>query len=85
MQWGYKTASYTGTNTIYTPIAFYNATYCPIITYREPGQGMNIVIGLVTLVQNSYFTIRSRYAVGDSNGTGAGINDFYWVAVGRWK
>lgn len=85
MQWGYKTASSTGTNTIYTPIAFYNATYCPIITYREPGQGMNIVIGLVTLVQNSYFTIRSRYAVGDSNGTGAGINDFYWVAVGRWK
>ncbi len=85
MQWGYKTASSTGTNTTYTPIAFYNATYCPIITYREPGQGMNIVIGLVTLVQNSYFTIRSRYTVGDSNGTGAGINDFYWVAVGRWK
>ena len=85
MQWGYKTGSSTGTNTTYTPIAFYNATYCPIITYREPGQGMNIVIGLVTLVQNSYFTIRSRYAVGDSNGTGAGTNDFYWVAVGRWK
>lgn len=85
MQWGYKTASSTGTNTTYTPIAFYNATYCPIITYREPGQGMNIVIGLVTLVQNSYFTIRSRYTVGNSNGTGAGINDFYWVAVGRWK
>lgn len=85
MQWGYKTASSTGTNTTYTPIAFYNATYCPIITYREPGQGMNIVIGLVTLVRNTYFTIRSRYAVGDSNGTGAGINDFYWVAVGRWK
>lgn len=85
MQWGYKAASSTGTNTTYTPIAFYNATYCPIITYREPGQGMNIVIGLVTLVRNSYFTIRSRYAVGDSNGTGAGINDFYWVAVGRWK
>lgn len=85
MQWGYKTASSTGTNTTYTPIAFYNATYCPIITYREPGQGMNLVTGLVTLVQNSYFTIRSRYAVGDANGTGAGINDFYWVAVGRWK
>lgn len=85
MQWGYKTASSSGTNTTYTPIAFYNATYCPIITYREPGQGMNIVIGLVTVVQNSYFTIRSRYAVGDSNGTGAGTNDFYWVAVGRWK
>lgn len=85
MQWGYKTASSTGTNTTYTPIAFYNATYCPIITYREPGQGMNIVTGLVTLVQNSYFIIRSRYAVGDSNGTGAGTNDFYWVAVGRWK
>lgn len=85
MQWGYKTASSTGTNITYTPIAFYNATYCPIITYREPGQGMNIVTGLVTLVQKSYFTIRSRYAVGDSNGTGAGINDFYWVAVGRWK
>lgn len=85
MQWGYKTASSTGTNTTYTPIAFYNATYCPIITYREPGQGMNIVIGLVTLVQNSYFTIRTRYTVGDSNGTGAGTNDFYWVAVGRWK
>ena len=85
MQWGYKTATSTGTNTTYTPIAFYNATYCPIITYREPGQGMNIVTGLVTFVQNNYFTVRSRYTVGDSNGTGAGTNDFYWVAVGRWK
>lgn len=85
MQWGYKTASSSGTNITYTPIAFYNAAYCPIITYREPGQGMNIVIGLVTLIQTSYFTVRTRYSVGDANGTGAGVNDFYWVAVGRWK
>lgn len=85
MQWGYKTASSTGTNTTYTPIAFYNATYVPVITYYEPGNGMNIVTGLITNKQTSYFTIRSRYTVGDSNGTGAGINDFYWVAVGRWK
>lgn len=85
MQWGYKTASSTGTNTTYTPIAFYNATYVPVITYYEPGNGMNIVTGLIINKQTSYFTIRSRYAVGDSNGTGAGINDFYWVAVGRWK
>ena len=85
MQWGYKTASFTGTNTTYTPIAFYNATYVPVITYYEPGNGMNIVTGLIINKQTSYFTIRSRYAVGDSNGTGAGTNDFYWVAVGRWK
>ena len=85
MQWGYKTASSTGTNTTYTPIAFYNATYVPVITYYEPGNGMNIVTGLIINKQTSYFTIRSRYAVGDSNGTGAGTNDFYWIAVGRWK
>lgn len=85
MQWGYKTANSTGTNTTYTPIAFYNATYVPVITYYEPGNGMNIVTGLIMNKQTSYFTIRSRYAVGDSNGTGAGTNDFYWVAVGRWK
>lgn len=85
MQWGYKTASSTGTNTTYTPISFYNATYVPVITYYEPGNGMNIVTGLIINKQTSYFTIRSRYAVGDSNGTGAGTNDFYWVAVGRWK
>lgn len=85
MQWGYKTASSTGTNTTYTPIAFYNATYVPVITYYEPGNGVNIVTGLIINKQTSYFTIRSRYAVGDSNGTGAGTNDFYWVAVGRWK
>lgn len=85
MQWGYKTASSTGTNTTYTPIAFYNATYVPVITYYEPGNGMNIVTGLIINKQTSYFTIRSRYTVGDSNGTGAGTNDFYWVAVGRWK
>ena len=85
MQWGYKTASSTGTNTTYTPIAFYNATYVPVITYYEPGNGMNIVTGLIINKQASYFTIRSRYTVGDSNGTGAGTNDFYWVAVGRWK
>lgn len=85
MQWGYKTASSTGTNTTYTPIAFYNATYVPVITYYEPGNGMNVVTGLIINKQTSYFTIRSRYTVGDSNGTGAGTNDFYWVAVGRWK
>lgn len=85
MQWGYKTASSTGTNATYTPIAFYNATYVPVITYYEPGNGMNIVTGLIINKQTSYFTIRSRYTVGDSNGTGAGTNDFYWVAVGRWK
>lgn len=85
MQWGYKTASSTGTNTTYTPIAFYNATYVPVITYYEPGNGMNIVTGLIINKQASYFTIRTRYTVGDSNGTGAGTNDFYWVAVGRWK
>ena len=85
MQWGYKTASSTGTNTTYTPIAFYNATYVPVITYYEPGNGMNIVTGLIINKQVSYFTIRSRYTVGDSNGTGVGTNDFYWVAVGRWK
>lgn len=85
MQWGYKTASSTGTNITYTPIAFYNATYVPVITYYEPGNGMNIVTGLIINKQTSYFTIRSRYTVGDSDGTGAGTNDFYWVAVGRWK
>lgn len=85
IQWGYKTASSSGTNTVYTPIAFYNGAYAPIVTYREPGNGMNIVTGLITIIQTSYFTVRTRYAVGDSNGTGAGINDFYWIAVGRWK
>ena len=73
------------TNITYTSISFYNAAYVPVITYYEPGNGMNIVTGLIINKQTSYFTIRSRYAVGDSNGTGAGVNDFYWIAVGRWK
>lgn len=85
IQWGYKTGSSSGTNTTYTSISFYNATYVPVITYYEPSNGMNIVTGLIINKQTSYFTIRSRYAVGDSNGTGAGTNDFYWIAVGRWK
>lgn len=85
IQWGYKTASSSGTNTVYTPIAFYNGAYVPIVTYREPGNGMNIVTGLITIIRTSYFTVRTRYTVGDSNGTGAGTNDFYWIAVGRWK
>lgn len=85
IQWGYKAASSSGTNITYTSISFYNAAYVPVITYYEPGNGMNIVTGLIINKRTSYFTIRSRYAVGDSNGTGAGINDFYWIAVGRWK
>lgn len=85
IQWGYKAASSSGTNITYTSISFYNAAYVPVITYYEPGNGMNIVTGLIINKQTSYFTIRSRYAVGDSNGTGAGVNDFYWIAVGRWK
>lgn len=85
IQWGYKAASSSGTNITYTSISFYNAAYVPVITYYEPGNGMNIVTGLIINKKTSYFTIRSRYAVGDSNGTGAGVNDFYWIAVGRWK
>ena len=85
IQWGYKAASSSGTNITYTSISFYNAAYVPVITYYEPGNGMKIVTGLIINKQTSYFTIRSRYAVGDSNGTGAGVNDFYWIAVGRWK
>lgn len=85
IQWGYKAASSSGTNITYTSISFYNAAYVPVITYYEPGNGMNIVTALIINKQTSYFTIRSRYAVGDSNGTGAGVNDFYWIAVGRWK
>lgn len=85
IQWGYKAASSSGTNITYTSISFYNAAYVPVITYYEPGNGMNIVTGLIINKRTSYFTIRSRYAVGDSNGTGAGVNDFYWIAVGRWK
>lgn len=85
IQWGYKAASSSGTNTTYTSISFYNAAYVPVITYYEPDNGMNIVTGLIINKQTSYFTIRTRYAVGDSNGTGAGTNPFYWIAVGRWK
>lgn len=85
IQWGYKAASSNGTNTVYTPIAFYNGSYAPIVTYREPGNGMNIVTALITIIQTRFFTVRTRYAVGDANGTGAGTNDFYWIAVGRWK
>ena len=85
IQWGYKAASSSGTNTTYTSISFYNAAYVPVITYYELGNGMNIVTGLIINKQTSYFTIRTRYTVGDSNGTGAGTNDFYWIAVGRWK
>lgn len=85
IQWGYKAASSSGTNTTYTSISFYNAAYVPVITYYEPGNGMNIVTDLIINKQTSYFTIRTRYAVGDSNGTGAGTNPFYWIAVGRWK
>lgn len=85
IQWGYKAASSSGTNTTYTSISFYNAAYVPVITYYEPGNGMNIVTALIINKQTSYFTIRTRYTVGDSNGTGAGTNDFYWIAVGRWK
>lgn len=76
IQWGYKAASSSGTNITYTSISFYNAAYVPVITYYEPGNGMNIVTGLIINKRTSYFTIRSRYAVGDSNGTGAGVNDF---------
>lgn len=85
IQWGYKAASSSGTNTTYTSISFYNAAYVPVITYYEPGNGMNIVTGLIINKHTSYFTIRTRYTVGDSNGTGAGTNNFYWIAVGCWK
>ncbi len=40
IQWGYKAASSSGTNITYTSISFYNAAYVPVITYYEPGNGI---------------------------------------------
>ena len=84
IQWGYKSSSSNDTY-VYLPLSFYNTSYVPVITYYEPGGGMNIVTGLIISVGTNIFRIRSRYAAGDNNGTGAGTNPFYWIAVGRWK
>lgn len=84
IQWGYKSSSSNDTY-VYLPLSFYNTSYVPVITYYEPGSGMNVVIGLIISVGTNLFRIRSRYTAGDNNGTGAGTNPFYWIAVGRWK
>lgn len=84
IQWGYKSSSSNDTY-VYLPLSFYNTSYVPVITYYEPGGGMNVVIGLIISVGTNFFRIRSRYSAGDNNGTGAGTNPFYWIAVGRWK
>nr|DAX83324.1 MAG TPA: MAEBL protein [Caudoviricetes sp.] len=84
IQWGYSSSSSNATY-IYLPTSFYNTNYCVTITFIEPGNGMNIVSPLVTLKNTSNFRMRSRYAVGNANGTGEGTNPFGWIAVGRWK
>lgn len=84
IQWGYIPSSSNNTY-VYLPLSFYNANYAPVITYYEPGNGMNVVAGLVISTGTSSFRVRSRYTIGDSNGTGAGTNPFYWIAVGSWK
>lgn len=84
IQWGYKSSSSNDTY-VYLPLSFYNTGYVPVITYYEPGGGMNVVSGFIISVGTNLFRVRSRYAVGDGNGTGAGTNPFYWIAVGRWK
>ena len=84
IQWGYKSSSSNDTY-VYLPLSFYNTSYVPVITYYEPGSGMNVVTGFIISVGTNLFRIRSRYTVGDNNGTGAGTNPFYWIAVGRWK
>lgn len=84
IQWGYKSSSSNDTY-VYLPLSFYNTSYVPVITYYEPGSGMNVVTGFIISVGTNLFRIRSRYTVGDNNGTGVGTNPFYWIAVGRWK
>lgn len=84
IQWGYKSSSSNDTY-VYLPLSFYNTSYVPVITYYEPGSGMNVVTGLIISVGTNLFRIRSRYTAGNNNGTGAGTNPFYWIAVGRWK
>lgn len=84
IQWGYKSSSSNDTY-VYLPLSFYNVSYVPVITYYEPGGGMNVVTGFIISVGTNLFRMRSRYTAGDNNGTGAGTNPFYWIAVGRWK
>lgn len=84
IQWGYSSSSSNATY-IYLPTSFYNTNYCITITFIEPGNGMNIVSPLVTLKNTSNFRMRSRYAIGNANGTGEGTNPFGWIAIGRWK
>ena len=73
IQWGYKSSSSNDTY-VYLPLSFYNT-----------GSGMNVVTGFIISVGTNLFRMRSRYTVGNNNGTGAGTNPFYWIAVGRWK
>ena len=84
IQWGYKSSSSNDTY-VYLPLSFYNTSYVPVITYYEPGSGMNVVTGFIISVGTNLFRMRSRYTAGNNNGTGAGTNPFYWIAVGRWK
>ena len=84
IQWGYSSSSSNATY-IYLPTSFYNTNYCITITFIDPGNGMNIVSPLVTLKNTSNFRMRSRYAIGNANGTGEGTNPFGWIAIGRWK
>lgn len=84
IQWGYSSSSSNATY-IYLPTSFYNTSYCVTITFVEPANGMNVVCPLVTLKNTSNFRMRSRYSIGDANGTGEGTNPFGWFAIGRWK
>lgn len=82
IQWGFSGIG--GYNTIYFPMSFYNTNYSLTANERiASAQSAVYSIHLLNMY-TSYFTVRGRYHA--SNGNSGDMKDeFYWIAIGRWK
>lgn len=82
IQWGFSGIG--GYNTIYFPMSFYNTNYN--LTANERISSTQAIVYSIHLLNmyTSYFTVRGRYHA--SSGNSGDMNDqFYWLAIGRWK
>lgn len=82
IQWGFSGIG--GYNTIYFPMSFYNTNYS--LTANERIASAQSVVYSIHLLNmyTSYFTVRGRYHASSGN-SGDMKDEFYWLAIGRWK
>lgn len=83
IQWGRKGGVSTGKHTVYFPISFVGYPYVLTTPIWDNSKRDITLSAIITNVYSGSFGVNLTYS--NTGGSGYAIEDFNWLAVGRWK